>query len=176
MSFNKTLTSGTVTQRKTWPKLSRRRSRWKLLRRASKQDCPSSIVLPLLYSAAAAQRTYVRVRVNRASWAHMPFACGVMRRCTHIRRTRDSRCGACVFWKRNRKAGTEEERTANVRRIESRLITAFGHVASCIPLLRSGMNRKVRRTSSFFSFLYEKSRFADVQIDLKRDGKTILRE
>jgi len=140
---------------KTWLKLSRR-SRWKFLRRASKQDCPNSIVLPLLYSAAAAS---VRTRVHtwtvphelichlRAAWCVGARIYGAL-----------AIPGAArVFRKRNRKAGTGAERTANVRRIESRLIMAFGHVTSCIPLLRSGMNRKLWRTSSFFSFLYEKS-------------------
>ena len=43
------------------------RSRWRLLRRASKQNCPSFIVLPLLYSAAASARA-----CTHELWAHMP--------------------------------------------------------------------------------------------------------
>lgn len=133
--------------RRARDKFSRAAHRWMLLRRASKQDCPSSNVLPLLYSAAG-QHPYMRARVNRAS----ELICHL--RAARCRCIRNSRHGACAPKKE------QEDWSEPQTHLGSRLITWLSDVASCIPSVMVGnesWGKDHRVSFSFFFFLFAKS-------------------
>lgn len=119
--------------------------RWKFLRRASKQDCPSSNVLPLLYSTAG-QHPYMRARVNRAS----ELICHL--RAAWCRCIRDSRHDACAPKKEQEDRLTGASRRRK-RHLGSRLIMWLSDVASCIPSVMVG--KWIVRERPRFFFLSE---------------------
>lgn len=126
-----------------------RRSRWKLLRRASKQDCPSSIVLPLLYSAAAASiRTCVHAWTG-ASELIRRLRAAYVRRCTHTAYCAIPRRWRVCSEKRNRKTGAGRSGPQRrERRIGPRLITDFRTLRHVVSHRRGRV-----RARQFFSFL-----------------------
>lgn len=122
-------------------------TRWKLLRRASKQNCPSSIVLPLLYSPASVHA------------------------CTH------EPWGSCapIFHPRRAKATTEpkKETRERVRLTEIAINHKFGldcvtSVAACDRKCRLAPNWRLRRLFVVKRIL--RSREKRIEIPSSRKG------